>query len=557
MPYRPNVVWFSMEDTTPRFACYGDPVAKEHGLTPNIDALAGRGRLYKQAFSTAPVCAPSRFSIITGIYAQSAGAHHMRTGHANQLTPSMPTPYEVVPPHYVRCFTEYLRTAGYYCTNNAKTDYQFNPPRSAWDDCSNNGHWRNRPDKEQPFFSVFNPTTTHESGMWREKFGHDQSEVETPIGDVEVPPYLVDTEETRKTIARQYDNIKASDATLGRLMKELEEDGLLDDTIVFLWSDHGEGLPRRKRWPLDSGTRIPLIVAAGRNVRENIPDLPGDGQVDEGVASLIDLPPTVLSLCGIEPPRHLQGRAFVGPRAAPREFAFATRDRFDEFYDMMRTVRDSRFRYVRNCQPDTPRWLWSPYGFVHPAMQDLIAAHRRGELIEAQQYLFAENRPPEELYDVEADPHEVNNLADDPAYGHDLRRLRGVLDDFLREHGDLGEEDEAHMVERFWPGRMTGAKQPQTSAPLFVPFGPDDDGTEAVVSGTRYLRTKRAIRGPVDVMIHVGAQGASVSYHTGDERWRPYTGPIRLDAGTTTLHARAHRIGHRESDETAITFEVA
>ena len=159
---RPNILWISFEDTSPRYGCYGDPVAR----TPNVDRLAAAGCRYPNGFSTSGVCAPARCAVITGMYAASIGGHHMRTSHTNQHTPELPTPYEAVPPHYVRCFTEYLRAVGYYCTNNVKTDYQFVPPATAWDELSPEAHWRNRPDPDQPFFAVFNPTTTHESGMW-------------------------------------------------------------------------------------------------------------------------------------------------------------------------------------------------------------------------------------------------------------------------------------------------------------------------------------------------------------------------------------------------------
>ena len=234
---RPNILWISLEDTTPRFGCYGDPIAR----TPNIDRLAEGGCRFPNAFSTAGVCAPSRSAIITGMYQTSIGTHYMRTAHTNKNAPNMATPYSAVPPPYVKTFTEYLRAAGYYCTNNSKTDYQFTPPITAWDDNSNNGHWRNR-DEGQPFFSVFNPTVTHESGMWE----RDNRPLTTNPDDVELPPYLPDTPKARKALARQYDNLATSDARVGELLDQLEEDGLAENTIVFLWSDHGEGLPRGK-----------------------------------------------------------------------------------------------------------------------------------------------------------------------------------------------------------------------------------------------------------------------------------------------------------------------
>lgn len=246
-PDRPNILWISLEDTTPRFGCYGDLIAR----TPNIDRLAAGGCRFPNAFSTAGVCAPSRSAIITGMYQTSIGTHHHRTTHTHESTPNLPTPYSAVPPPYVKTFTEYLRGAGYYCTNNSKTDYQFTPPITAWDDNSNQGHWRNRAEG-QPFFSVFNPIITHESGMWE----NEERPLITNIDDVELPPYLPDTPKARAALARQYDNLATADTRVGKLLDQLEEDGLAENTIVFLWSDHGEGLPRGKRWPYDAGSEF-------------------------------------------------------------------------------------------------------------------------------------------------------------------------------------------------------------------------------------------------------------------------------------------------------------
>jgi arylsulfatase A-like enzyme len=204
-----NFLWISLEDTSPRFGCYGDPVAR----TPNLDRLAAEGCRFPNAFSTAGVCAPSRSAIITGVHQVALGSQHMRTAHRNRETPEMSTPYETVTPHYVKPFTEYLRAAGYYCSNNQKTDYQFAPPFTAWDDCSRDGHWRNRA-AGQPFFAVFNPTFTHESGMWPRE---DEAEVVTNPDDVTLPPYLPDTAPCRQALARHYDNIERDDQRVGEI----------------------------------------------------------------------------------------------------------------------------------------------------------------------------------------------------------------------------------------------------------------------------------------------------------------------------------------------------
>ncbi len=528
---RPNILWISLEDTTPRFGCYGDRVAR----TPNIDRLAAGGCRFPNAFSTAGVCAPSRSAIITGMYQTSIGTHHMRTTHTNQNTPEMPTPYSAVPPPYVKTFTEYLRGAGYYCTNNSKTDYQFTPPMTAWDDCSNTGHWRNR-EPGQPFFSVFNPTVTHESGMWE----RENRELTTNPDDVQLPPYLPDTPKARAALARHYDNLATADARVGELLAQLEEDGLAENTIVFLWSDHGEGLPRGKRWPYDAGIRIPLIIR-----------WPGELQgsrVSEQLVSLIDLGPTVLSLCGVQVPQHLQGQPFLGPEAMERDYIFATRDRYDESYDMVRAVRDKRYKYIRNYYPEKPYLLWIPYRNRHPVMQEMWRLYAEDKLEGHQRVMFQSPRPAEELYDIEKDRYELNNLAADPGHQEVLERMRRTLTQWQTEFGDMGDIPEAQMVARWYPD----GTQPQTAAPLFIPIHATQPGIEVVVKDGRW-------EGPLLLQLHCSTQGASITYTTEqgeDAHWRLYTEPLQLPTGKTPVRAKAIRIGYRDSEEKMLTFDV-
>ena len=531
-PRRPNILWISLEDTTPRFGCYGDPVAR----TPNIDRLAAGGCRFPNAFSTAGVCAPSRSAIITGMYQTSIGTHHMRTTHTNQNTPDMPTPYSAVPPPYVKTFTEYLRGAGYYCTNNSKTDYQFTPPSTAWDDCSNTGHWRNR-EEGQPFFSVFNPTVTHESGMWERE---NRPPLTTNPDDVQLPPYLPDTQKSREALARHYDNLATADARVGELLAQLEEDGLAENTIVFLWSDHGEGLPRGKRWPYDAGIRIPLIV---RWPGELSPD-----SVSEQLVSLIDLGPTVLSLCGVEAPQHLQGQPFLGLHAMEREYIFATRDRYDESYDMVRAVRDKRYKYIRNYYPEKPYLLWIPYRNRHPIMQEMWRLHAQGKLEGDEAVMFQYPRPAEELYDITDDRYELNNLASDAAHADVLERMRGALAQWQSDFGDMGDIPEEQMVARWYPG----GEQPKTAAPIFIPICAASPGTEVSESGGRW-------EAPLLLQLHCATHGASMAWtmDSGDDaRWRLYTEPLQLPKGETTVRAKAVRIGYQESDERAVTVDV-
>jgi arylsulfatase A-like enzyme len=527
---RPNIIWVSFEDTNPFYGCYGDPVAR----TPNLDRLAAEGCLWTNAFSTAGVCAPARSAVITGMYPTSIGTHHMRTTHQNRATPEMPTPYSAVVPHYVKCFTEYLRAAGYYCTNNEKTDYQFDPPVTAWDELGGSAHWRNRPDPETPFFAVFNPTRTHESGMWEENSVEPTFDPES----IPLPPYFPDTPKVRTAMAKMYTHIERSDRELGELLAQLEEDGLADNTVVMHWSDHGP-LPRGKRWPYDSGIRIPMIVRWPGGLEP--------GKVTDTLVSTVDLGPTVLSLAGVHVPTHMQGLAFLGEQTAPaREYVFAGRDRHDEAYDMVRAARDKRFKYMRNFRPDLPYLLWIPYRNRHPILQEMWRLHAAGELEGAQDIMFRP-RPAEELYDTQADPFEIKNLAGDQAYSGDLARMRSALDEWRADVGDMGETPEAEMVRRWYPG----GERPRTAAPVFAPICEESPGTETAEGGT--------FKAPVLVQLHSATQGASIAYtleQADDARWLLYTVPIALPPGETTVRAKAVRIGYLESEERAVTFTV-
>jgi arylsulfatase A-like enzyme len=540
---RPNVVWIAMEDTTPRFGCYGDDLAR----TPNLDALAGAGRRYENAFCPAPVCAPSRAAVMTGVSPPTLGAHHMRTSTRDRE--GMVASYEAVPPHYVTAVPEYFRDAGYYCTLDSKTDYQFGEPFTMWDHHGDDaGWWDDARGAEQPFFAMFTNGVTHESGMWDpdepDQFGGSVADPETDLEAVEVPPYLRDTERTRRAIARQYDNVARSDEWVGELLDRLDESGLAEETIVVVWSDHGEGLPRRKRWPYDSGTHIPLIVRWPGEIQA--------GTVTDGLVSTVDLGPSTLAACGLDVPEYVDGRPFFGPDAtADREYVFATRDRYDESYDMVRSVRDDRYRYVRHYYHEQPYVLWLPYRNRHPAMRDLLAGHAAGTLTDVQAQWLADSRPVEELYDLRTDPHEVHNLATDPAYRDTLTRLRGALDDWRERTGDVAatREAETELRERIWPG----GDQPTTVTPSFVPNAPGNRGRTPAPDGGVF-------EGPMTVRVYCPTQGASIGYTTGrssDGHWRLYGGPIRLSPGEkVTIRTKAVRYGYAESDERTATFTV-
>jgi N-sulfoglucosamine sulfohydrolase len=526
-PVHPNILWISCEDISPRLGCYGDSLAQ----TPNLDRLASQGARYTNVFTSAAVCAPCRSGIITGMYQTTIGTHHMRTSHEAD---NLPGPYEAVPPHYVKTFTEYLRAAGYYCTNNAKTDYQFASPVTAWDECSNTAHYKNRPTKETPFFAVFNIEITHESKNWFEPETTDPS-------SVVVPPYYPDNETVRKNIARLYDNIAKLDIIVGEILKELEDEGLAENTVVFFWSDHGDGLPRAKRWLYDAGTKIPLIIRWPGYIKE--------GVSSSRLISSIDFGPTVLSMAGVAVPKHMQGKAFLGNKALlPRNYVFSARDRIDESYDMVRSVRDNKYRYIRNFYPLKPYVLWVPYRNQMPIMQELLKLHAAGKLEGAQKLWFADTRPPEELYDCEKDPWQINNLASDPAYKDILKRMSIRLDRWMDKTKDMGNIPESEMIDNMWPGRV----QPVTAQPAFIGYDKESVDITATTGGGKY-------KYPARIFIHCATQGASIAYTTDtadNVRWRLYTGPVKLGRGKTLLRAKAIRYGYKESKETAAAFET-
>ncbi|MFW6277073.1 MAG: sulfatase-like hydrolase/transferase [Prolixibacteraceae bacterium] len=530
---KPNIIWISCEDISSRLGCYDDPVAQ----TPNIDRLCSEGAQYTNVFTVSPVCAPNRSAIITGMYHTTIGTHHMRTSHKGR-TGELPTPYSTVPPHYVKAFPEYLRSQGYYCTNNVKTDYQFSGfgdvPVSIWDESSTTAHYKNRKDKDQPFFAVFNYTMTHESKTWQEPEMTDPSKVT-------VPPYYPDTEPVRRSIARLYDQIAKLDTVVGKHLQELEEEGLAENTIVFFWSDHGDGLPRGKRWPYDSGTKVPLIV--------RWPGVIEPGTVIDDLISSIDLGPTVLSLANVPVPAHMQGKAFLGNQTAePWEYVFSARDRFDESYDMVRSVRDKKWRYMRNYYPNEPYVIWVPYRNQSPIMQELLRLKAEDNLNEAQELWFRNTRPPEELYDTENDPYNIHNLADDPEYQDVLKKMRGVLDEWRIESRDMGDISEYQMKEIMWPG----GEQPVTSVPHFVPNTKGNRNADMADEGG-------TLTAPALMSLYCATQGASMVYtldEGDDPEWKIYNGPFMLKSGSNTIRAKAIRYGFKHSDEVEATFSV-
>lgn len=420
---RPNILWLVLEDTCPHFGCYGDPVAK----TPTVDALAREGVVFDRAYSGAPVCAPSRSTLIMGMYANSVGSQHMRS--------------HVAVPEGAQMYPAHLRKAGYYCTNNAKKDYNLDDPPDVWDASNKSAHWRQRR-PGQPFFAVFNFEGCHESQIWPKGDGrtdHDPAKVR-------VPAYHPDTPAVRRDWAQHFDNLTRADAWVAGKLGELEADGLADRTIVWVYGDNGTGMPRGKRWLYDLGLRVPLVIRFPPRFRDLAPAAPG-ARTDRAV-SFVDFGPTLLSLVGAPVPPNMQGRAFLGPKAAtPTDLFFSFRDRMDERYDLSRTVCDARYIYIRNFMPHRPQAQYLEYMYKMPTMQEWARLYREGKLTAAQRAFF-EPKPVEELYDTRADPDNVCNLAGDPAHREALVRLRKALRDWMEQIRDTGLLPEPEMLAR-------------------------------------------------------------------------------------------------------------
>ena len=530
LPYRPNILWLVAEDLSPYIPAYGDSTV----TTPVLDRLAREGVVYDNFFSPHPVCAPARASIITGMYANHIAASHMRTGpwFAEQIPPQvletfrqyMPEgvpPYEAMPPADVHMFTEYLRMAGYFCTNNAKQDYQFRGSPVAWDENGRQAGWSGRK-SGQPFFAIFNFEVTHESQIWAKA---DDSLWVDPDLEVPVPPYLPDTEIGRNDVRRMYSNIKEMDHQVGEILKRLEQDGLLDSTIVIWYTDHGGMLPRQKRALYESGIHVPMII--------RFPNQEFAGQRDSRMISFIDLAPTVLSLAKIKPPENIDGSAFLGKyvRAEEPEYVFGAADRFDEKTDRIRFARNDRYKYIRNYMTEQPVYMDLAYRKQMPIMQELLRLKDAGELTPEQALWFRDTKAPEELYDLVNDPHELNNLAGDESYEAVLKELSDAMDTWLASIEDTGLMDEKKLIEQLWPE----GTQPTTANPA--------------------IRVDSAGK----VVISTETPGASIGYKiigqdsVVPESWEIYDQPVVVESGQMIL-AVAHRLGYIRSEE--INFKV-
>jgi arylsulfatase A-like enzyme len=412
---RPNLLWISSEDHGPQLGCYGDTYA----TTPHLDKLAAKALRYTRAWSAAPVCAPTRTTIISGLFGPSSGGDHMR---------SM-VPY----PAGQKMFPQLLREAGYYCTNNSKEDYNLERTDAVWDLSSREAHWRKRP-ADKPFFAVFNSTKSHESQTVRPGA--------TPIHDpakVRVPAYHPDTPEVRRDWALYYDSVTAADADAGAVLAQLAADGLANDTIVFYWADHGSGMPRSKRWPSNSGLHVPLIVYIPEKFRDLRPPEYQAGGTSERLVSFVDFAPTMCSLAGLKPPAWMQGHAFLGEfLTKPQPFVHGFRGRMDERYDLVRSVTDGRFVYLRNYLPHLSQGQHVDTQFKTPTTAVWRRLYDDGKLNEAQSIFWKTPKAPEELYDLQTDRDETRNLAASAGHQAILAKLRAAQQAHARQTRDLG-----------------------------------------------------------------------------------------------------------------------
>lgn len=424
----PNIVLIVGEDMGPELRCYGDANA----ITPNMDRLAAQGARFTRCFTHAPVCAPSRSGLITGRYPTSIGTHHMRS------TLLKPPPL----------FTDYLKKAGYtiaWPTNSrfGKTDFNFAVPPKAFDIVTD---WTKEIPK-QPFFGFYNIFTSHESRIRAPaaEFARltarlKRSERRDPT-KMKLPAYYPDAPEVRRDLANYYELVTAVDYQVGVVLDALEKAGIADNTIVFLTGDHGRGLPRSKRWVYNQGIHVPLIVRWPGRIKPRT--------VREDLVCFLDFAPTMLALAGVEVPKEMQGHIILGPKKSPeRRYIFAARDRMDETYDRIRTVRDKHCQYIRNFEPDLPYAQRVAYGELMPTMKVWRKLHAEGKLNPVQDLFFAATKPREELYDVDADPDEVHNLANDPKCKDKLAQMQAALDQWIEETKDLGAIPERELIKR-------------------------------------------------------------------------------------------------------------
>lgn len=419
----PNIVWIFSDDHGPELGCYGYDMIH----TPNLDRLAAEGAMFTRAYTTAPVCSASRSAIFTGMYQTTIGAHNHRSKRDVPLADNIPT------------LVDELRKLGYFTVINsgvagdgamAKKDFNWEhdhmnytaSPYDAYD-------WGERAEG-QPFFAQVNIFEPHRV------FARDEERPVDPAS-VEIPPYYPDTQVSREDFAAYYEAIQMLDKKVGIVLQRIEDEGLADNTIVVFMGDNGRPMPRSKQFLYEGGIHVPLIV--------RWPGVVEPGTVTDRLVSAIDLTATSIKAAGGDVPHAMQGLVFLGPdQDPPRQYVFAARDRCDETVDRIRSVRGERFKYIRNYYPDRPYTQYNEYKWYnYPILPLMTEMHEAGELTPEQALFMAPTRPAEELYDLVADPHELNNLHESPDHQEILASYRRMMDVWVQETGDRGGEFDA------------------------------------------------------------------------------------------------------------------
>ncbi len=573
-----NILWIDGDDLSVNLAAYGDASVS----TPNIDRLAAEGIVYDNYFVTNAQCSPVRSSLHTGMYPTTIGTHQMRnnTFRTDPSDSSTTVALEPVLPDGVKVFTEYMRQAGYYCAIQNKLDYQYGNALSAWDIAASssatlpvgndsaepitdqfNGLW-NRRASGQPFFAHMTFDHTHERFIWDKSCPQDNQfyflsqftasfEAGEIPSDVDLEKMLVpsyfpqDNDIVKADIARYYHQLMVVDSEIGQVLDQLEAEGDLDNTIIIFFGDNGRALPREKRTQWDSGLRVPLIV--------RWPDGRDAGTHKSELVSAVDLAPTTLNLANIEVPEHIQGKVFLGKnRDKEREYVYGHRDRTDDLYDKIRSVRDERFHYIRNYYPEISNGIYQPFLAVGALYREWARLYEEEpETLSAEEKFYFDPKPEEELYDTWNDPYELNNLADNQEYSEDKARLISALDKWIEETdiwSDLSGnktmlEEETDMGKAMWPGFV----QPIVGTPIFS-------------------KGSQTVSAPFSLTFDCMTAGASIVYTVVDStvpadaashQWKLYSGPIEITENCTVM-AQAMRPGYKSSDvqSASYTFSV-
>jgi arylsulfatase A-like enzyme len=442
---RPNILWLVAEDLGVELECYG---AKEV-WTPNLNRLAADGVRYTRFYTTAPVCSPSRSAFMTGMYATTIGAHHHRSHRKDG--------FALI--GGVNVLSDWMRDAGYFTANlvelpaacgfkgTGKTDWNFAYDGKPFD----SSRWADLK-AHQPFYAQLNFQETHRT--FRAPKRADPAKVE-------IPPYYPDHPVAREDWAAYLDAATELDRKVGLVLKQLEEDGLADQTVVVFFGDNGQAHVRGKQFVYEEGLHVPLIVRWPKAFPS--PSQVKPGLVDDRLLCAIDLAPTMLDIAGAKKPPKMEGRIFLGERAGPpRDYVFGARDRCDETTFRLRTARDDRYRYIRNFTPERPFLQPNAYKEKqYPVWNLLKQLHAEGKLTPVQAVLCAPTMPDEELYDLQKDPHEIANLAKSPDHQDVLKRMRAAVEAWLVETNDQGRIPEAVTEEESAPpgGKKAGRKQ--------------------------------------------------------------------------------------------------